>query len=106
MVVFTDVSAQPIGPIFKGQAVKESCMTLKDGTDVVSRNVGKKPQFYAVWNSKNNADLITTSFLVTKLFIYSFKRFVKKYMKRHNVVCKIKALPSLILTMPMLSVHD
>jgi hypothetical protein len=47
MVVFTDVSAQPIGTIFKGQAVKENCMTLKDETDVVSRNVGKKPQFYA-----------------------------------------------------------
>ena len=38
------VSRQPIGPIFKGQAVREEClldcMTLEDGTDKLYRNDG------------------------------------------------------------------
>jgi hypothetical protein len=41
------VSAQPIGLIFKGLAVQKDCMTLDDGTDTLSRNIGKKPQFHA-----------------------------------------------------------
>ena len=36
----TDVSGQPIGPIFKGQAVQDNYLTLEDGTDRFSRNVG------------------------------------------------------------------
>ena len=36
----TNVSGQPIGPIFKGQAVQEECcLILEDGTDRLSRNV-------------------------------------------------------------------
>jgi hypothetical protein len=35
----TDVSEQPIGPIFEGQAVKEKCLTLEDVNDRLSRNV-------------------------------------------------------------------
>ena len=31
----TDVSGQPIGPIFKFQAVQEDCLSLEDGTDRV-----------------------------------------------------------------------
>jgi hypothetical protein len=38
--VFTDVSGQPICPIFKGQAVQEGCFTLEDGTDKLYKNVG------------------------------------------------------------------
>jgi hypothetical protein len=37
-LVVTDVSEQPIGPIFKGQAVR--CLNLEDGNDKLSRNVG------------------------------------------------------------------
>ena len=44
-MVVTDVSGQPIGPIFKGQAVlkrlHKDCLTLEDRTDRLSRNVGK-----------------------------------------------------------------
>jgi hypothetical protein len=40
----TDVSAQHIGPISKDQAVQE-LLTLEDGTDRLSRNIGKKLQF-------------------------------------------------------------
>jgi hypothetical protein len=32
-----DVSVQPVGPILKGQ---EIFLTLEDGTDMLSRNVG------------------------------------------------------------------
>jgi len=35
----TDVSGQTINPIFEGQAVHN--LTLEDGTDNLSRNVGK-----------------------------------------------------------------
>jgi hypothetical protein len=38
-IVVIDVSGQPIGPIFNGQA-EEDCLTLEDGTDRLSRNVG------------------------------------------------------------------
>jgi hypothetical protein len=38
----TDVSGQPIGYFFKGQAVK----TLEDGTDSLSRNDGTEIRFY------------------------------------------------------------
>lgn len=62
------VSAQPIGLIFKGLAVQKDCMTLDDGTDTLSRNIGKKPQFHAAWNSKNSADPIMLSY--SKIFIY------------------------------------
>jgi hypothetical protein len=35
----TDVSGQPIGSIFKGQAVFLDCLTLEDAQDRLSRNV-------------------------------------------------------------------
>ena len=44
---FTDVSEQPTGPIFDDQDPD-----LADGTDRLSRNVGKKLPFYAVYNPK------------------------------------------------------
>jgi hypothetical protein len=37
---YVDVSGQPNGPIFKGQEVQKF-LTLEDGTDTLSRNVGK-----------------------------------------------------------------
>jgi len=40
-LVAKDVSGQPIGPIFKSQTVKEERLTLEDGMDRLSRNVGK-----------------------------------------------------------------
>jgi len=41
-LVITDVSGQPISPIFKGQALQEEgCLTLEDGSDEFSRNVAK-----------------------------------------------------------------
>jgi len=42
MVVPTDVSGQPIGPIFKGQALKDG-----EGTGRLSRNFGKKLLYYS-----------------------------------------------------------
>ena len=36
----TDVSEQPVGTIFKGQAVQADCLTVEDGTYRLSRNVG------------------------------------------------------------------
>ena len=44
--MFTDVSELRIGPIFKGQEVQDflfylDFLTLEDGTDTLSRNVGK-----------------------------------------------------------------
>ena len=42
-MVVTDVSGQPTSPIFKGQAVQEEwtdCLTLEDGIERLSRNVG------------------------------------------------------------------
>jgi hypothetical protein len=39
LIVISDVSGQPIGPIFKGQP--ENCLTLEDGTDMLLRGVGK-----------------------------------------------------------------
>jgi hypothetical protein len=48
-LMVTDVSGQRIGPIFKNQAVQEEldCLTLEDGTDTWSRNVGKQTPTYA-----------------------------------------------------------
>jgi hypothetical protein len=37
---FTDVSEQHISPVFKSQEVQEF-LSLEDGTDILSRNVGK-----------------------------------------------------------------
>jgi hypothetical protein len=41
--VFTDVLGQRVSPIFKGQEFQEEkdFLTLEDGTDTLSRNVGK-----------------------------------------------------------------
>jgi hypothetical protein len=38
--LFTDVSGQHMGPIFKGQ--EPGLLTLEDGIDTLSRNVGKQ----------------------------------------------------------------
>jgi len=43
----TEVSGHPIGPIAKGQALIPICLTVEDGTDKLSRNVGKKLPIYA-----------------------------------------------------------
>jgi len=43
----TDVSRQPIGPVFNGQAFR------RDGTDRLSRNVGTDLPSYAAQNHKN-----------------------------------------------------
>jgi hypothetical protein len=46
VMVVTYVPGQPVAPIFKAQAVQEKskffsdCLTLGDGTDRLSRNVG------------------------------------------------------------------
>jgi hypothetical protein len=44
---FTDVSRQRIGPIFEGQEAQE--VTLEDGTDTLTRNVGKGLLLDAAW---------------------------------------------------------
>jgi hypothetical protein len=36
----TDVSGEPIGPIFNDQAVQMNCLALEDGIYMLSRNVG------------------------------------------------------------------
>jgi hypothetical protein len=40
----TDVSGQPIGPMFKGQEIQEDfdILTLEDENDRLSRNIGKE----------------------------------------------------------------
>ena len=55
----TDVSGQPIAPIFKGQVVQEffACLTLEDGNDI-SRNVGTVLTILGCVKSQNSADLI------------------------------------------------
>jgi hypothetical protein len=40
-LVVTDVSGQPIDPIFKAQAVFLDCLNVEDETDWLSRNVSK-----------------------------------------------------------------
>jgi hypothetical protein len=74
VVFFTNFSGQTIVSIFKGQAVQEDflrnfgttifkgeaikeelfldCLTLEDGTNSLSRNVGKKLPFYAAQNPR------------------------------------------------------
>ena len=44
VIIFTDVSEQSILPIFKGHRISrvKEFFTLEDGTDRLSRNVGKK----------------------------------------------------------------
>jgi hypothetical protein len=49
LTVFTDVSGQPIGPVFKGQTVLHLVLLyLEEGTDSLSRNVGNKIPFYVM----------------------------------------------------------
>ena len=49
MAVFTDVSGQHVGPIFKGQSVQGELflerLTLDDGTENLYRNVSNKLPF-------------------------------------------------------------
>jgi hypothetical protein len=40
LYLVTDVSGQPIDTIFKGPGAEEDRLTLEDGTDRSSRNVG------------------------------------------------------------------
>jgi hypothetical protein len=47
LYVITDVSGQHVGSICKGQPVQEECMTVNDGTDVLSGNVGNQLPTYA-----------------------------------------------------------
>ena len=42
------ISGQPVGTIWKGQAVQEDCFTAEDGTDSLSWNIGKHTPTYAV----------------------------------------------------------
>jgi hypothetical protein len=44
---FTDVSGQPIGPIFKVQEVQENFLALEDWADKSTRNVGTDLPLYA-----------------------------------------------------------
>jgi hypothetical protein len=46
VVIHSDVSGQPIGPIFKDQEVQED-FTLEDGNDTLPQNVGKWLPLYA-----------------------------------------------------------
>jgi len=54
--LFADVSEQPIGPIFK---VKD-CLALEDGTDRLSRNVGKQVLDLYFVTTQKCEDLIYT----------------------------------------------
>jgi len=44
LIVISDVSGRPSGPVFKGQA--ENCLTPEDETDMLLRGVGKYLQIY------------------------------------------------------------
>ena len=46
MAVRTYSTGQIIGPIVKGQAICLDCLTVEDGTDRLSRNVGMELSFY------------------------------------------------------------
>jgi hypothetical protein len=56
-LVVIDVSGQPIGPVFKGQAVQgdwsrgeadqKRCLAIDDGTHKTCRNIGKQLPTYA-----------------------------------------------------------
>jgi len=49
MLLAADVLEEPVGPIFKGQAVRDDldCFTLEDGADRLSRNVANC--YYPTW---------------------------------------------------------
>jgi hypothetical protein len=49
MAIRSDVSRQPICPVFKGQVVQQvlDCLNIEDGTDMLSRNVGTDLPLYA-----------------------------------------------------------
>jgi len=47
LVIVTDILGQPVGPIFKGQAVKQEWI-LKDGTNWMSWNISKQTPTYNV----------------------------------------------------------
>jgi hypothetical protein len=42
-----DVSGKPIGPSFKGQEIQEDFFAPEDGSDILSRNLGKELPLYA-----------------------------------------------------------
>jgi len=46
-LIVTDVLGQPVGAIFKGQAVTEESLTLEDGNANLSRNIGNKLAIYS-----------------------------------------------------------
>jgi hypothetical protein len=50
----TDVAGQPLGPIFQAQASRMIVfLTLENGTDMLSLNVGKELQLLAAWYSRS-----------------------------------------------------
>jgi hypothetical protein len=67
--LLTDVSGQYIGPVFNGQAVPRillDCLTLKDETDLLSRNVGKQLPTYAPQHPRkpNNLSVVVFIFVM------------------------------------------
>jgi hypothetical protein len=66
VVFFTDVSVQPICPIFEWQAVQDlDCFILEYWNDRLFRNVGKKLPIYAVQNPKRAQMVILPSYVRT-----------------------------------------
>ena len=56
MVIFTDVSGQPIDPILKGhEYFSFRFFALEDGTDSLSRNVGKELPYSLRDNSEERS---------------------------------------------------
>lgn len=57
--LLTDISGQPIGPIFKGQEIqKVDLLTLEEGTERLSRNVCEKTTSLRCLIFQKGADFI------------------------------------------------
>jgi hypothetical protein len=63
-LVVTDVSGQAIGPIFEDRDQEEfllDCLTLEDGTDSLSQNVGDITTNLRCVTSQKSVDLVYTA---------------------------------------------
>jgi hypothetical protein len=81
ILVFTDVSVQPICTMFNGQ--RSYCLTLQDRTDGLSRNVGKywlrcitshkdEELIYIVVEAWNHATFLIFAYTIISLYVKKF----------------------------------
>jgi len=84
VVLYTDVSGQPIGFIFKDQA--EDCLSLKNGTDMLSRNVGIELPSYTMWYPRRAHLLIC---IAAEAWSHSTRNLTQFYALKIKVKCTL-----------------